>query len=109
MRRSGILFAFACIAAYSAANAAVSEPPPISFNADIRPILVKNCVSCHGGVKQLSGLSFVYREQALAECESGMTPIVPGRPEESYLVERVSDPDPESRMPPAESRCWPRT
>jgi len=86
----------------SPAAAQAREPGPVSFNADIRPILVKSCVSCHGGVKQLSGLSFVYRDQALAECESGQRPIVPGKPDESYLLERVSDPEPDLRMPPAE-------
>jgi hypothetical protein len=74
----------------------------VSFNEHIRPIFVKHCVACHGGVKQVSGLSFIYREQALAEAESGLRAIVPGSVEESYLIERVSDPDPEFRMPPAE-------
>lgn len=95
------VLAIVCAAAVARGGESPGERP-VSFNADIRPILVKNCVSCHGGVKQLSGLSFVYRSQALAECESGMTPIVPGRPEDSYLIERVSDADPETRMPPAE-------
>lgn len=74
----------------------------VSFSNQIRPLFAKNCVSCHGGVRQLGGLSLIYREQALAECESGLTPIVPGSPDKSYLIERVSDPDPDSRMPPAE-------
>jgi mono/diheme cytochrome c family protein len=74
----------------------------VSFNAHIRPIFAKHCVSCHGGVKQASGLSLIYREQALAEADSGLAPIVPGSAEESYLIDRISDPDPESRMPPAE-------
>jgi hypothetical protein len=74
----------------------------VRFNEDIRPIFVEHCVACHGGVKQTSGLSFVYRENVLAGGESGAPAVVPGDPDASYLLERVTDPDPESRMPPAE-------
>jgi hypothetical protein len=74
----------------------------VSFNRDGRPIFNKQCLSCHGGVKQLSGLSLIYREQALRPCESGRTPIVPGRASDSYLLERVTDNDVETRMPPAD-------
>ena len=74
----------------------------MSFNRDVRPILTKNCIGCHGGVKQLSGLSFIYRDRAVNPCESGLTPILPGRPADSYLLERVSNPDPDSRMPPGD-------
>jgi hypothetical protein len=77
-------------------------PAMVSFNDHIRPILAKHCVACHGGVKQASGLSLIYREQALAACESGLEPIVPGAVDESYLIDRVSDADPETRMPPGE-------
>ena len=59
-------------------------------------------MGCHGGPKQASGLSFVYRDMALAESDSGSFAIVPGKPDESYLLERVSDPDPDFRMPPAD-------
>ncbi len=79
-----------------------SLPVNVSFAEHIRPLFAQHCMSCHGGVKQASGLSFVYRDAALSECESGMTPIVPGNPAESYLIDRVSDADPDFRMPPAE-------
>jgi len=80
----------------------VALPEKVSFNEHIRPIFAKHCVACHGGVKQAAGISFIYREQATGEGESGLTPITPGSPEESYALDRVSDPDPETRMPPAE-------
>jgi hypothetical protein len=77
-------------------------PEKISFNEHIRPIFAKHCVACHGGVKQASGVSFIYREEATSEGDSGLAPISPGSTEESYLLDRVSDPDPETRMPPAD-------
>ncbi len=86
----------------SAGEAADAASQRVSFNEHIRPIFAKHCIACHGGVKQLSGLSFIYREQALAEAESGLRAIVPGNVAESYLIERASDSDPEFRMPPAE-------
>ncbi len=74
----------------------------VQFNADVRPIFAEHCVACHGGVKQASGFSLVYQENVLAGGESGAPAVVPGDVEASYLIERVTDPDPESRMPPAE-------
>lgn len=68
---------------------------PIDFNHHIRPIFVRHCTSCHGGVKQAGGLSLVYEDAA-------MDAIEPGDSESSYLFERVIDEDDESRMPPAE-------
>ena len=79
-----------------------ASSPRVSFNDDIRPIFAKHCVGCHGGVKQASGLSFIYREMALAEADSGLAAIVPGHAADSYLMDRVTDPDPESRMPPGD-------
>lgn len=80
------------------------EPLPerVSFNRDIRPIFASECVACHGGVKRASGLSLIYREQALAEADSGEQAIVPGDLEASHLLERVADSDPDYRMPPGD-------
>ncbi|QDT70162.1 Planctomycete cytochrome C [Planctomycetes bacterium MalM25] len=75
---------------------------PIDFNQQVRPIFVRHCLACHGGVKQAGGLSFVTRELAMAEADSGAPVIEPGDHEASYLYERVVDPDDDTRMPPPE-------
>jgi mono/diheme cytochrome c family protein len=71
----------------------------IDFNRDIRPIFNANCMACHGGVKQASGVSFSYREQALGKGKSGRPTVVPGSPQASELIARVTSKDPDVRMP----------
>ena len=72
---------------------------PVSFSNDIQPILNQNCVQCHGGVRQKNGVSFVFREDALGKGKSGRRTIVPGHPDESELIARMTSSDPETRMP----------
>jgi hypothetical protein len=72
---------------------------PVSFSNDIQPILNQNCVQCHGGVRQKNGVSFVFREDALGKGKSGRRTIVPGHPDESELIARLTSSDPEARMP----------
>ena len=71
----------------------------IDFNTQVKPILNKKCISCHGGVKQKSGFSLMTREDALTPTESGSPAIVPGKPGESELIRRITSHDPEERMP----------
>jgi len=73
--------------------------PPVRFSRDIRPILNQNCVPCHGGVRQKNGVSFIFREEALGVGKSGRRTIVPGKPDESELIARVTSKDPDGRMP----------
>jgi hypothetical protein len=75
---------------------------PVDFNRDIRPLLNKNCTSCHGGVKQAGEVSFIYREEALGKGKSGKAVVVPGEPAASEMVRRVKNKDPEEKMPPPE-------
>lgn len=89
----------------STANAedSISDPAArVSFTIDVRPILATHCTGCHGGVKQAGGLSFAYEELVLGECDSGVPIVVPKSPDESYLMERVTDSDPDYRMPPGD-------
>jgi hypothetical protein len=71
----------------------------VDFNRDIRPIFNGHCITCHGGVKQLSGISFSYREQVLGKGKSGRPTVVPGSPRASELMARITSKDPEYRMP----------
>lgn len=76
-----------------------SSEKEIDFNADVKPILNKKCISCHGGVKQQGGFSVLFREEALAATKSGKPAIIPGHPEESEFIKRLKSDDPEERMP----------
>ncbi len=72
---------------------------PVDFSRDIRPIFNQNCTSCHGGVRQKNGVSFIFREEALGTGKSGKRTIVPGDPDSSELIARVTSRDPDVRMP----------
>src|ERR1700687_6071010 len=72
---------------------------PVDFSRDIRPIFNQNCVACHGGVRQKNGVSFIFREAALGVGKSGRRTIVPGDPDASELMARVTSTDPDARMP----------
>ena len=71
----------------------------VHFSRDVRPILNQNCMPCHGGVRQKNGVSFLFREEALGTGKSGRPTIVPGKPDRSELIARVSSSDPDTRMP----------
>src|SRR5688500_11161806 len=71
----------------------------IDFSTQVKPILNKRCISCHGGVKQNGGFSVLFPEEALDTTESGKYAIVPGDPRHSEMIRRINESDPEQRMP----------
>ncbi|MBN8789091.1 MAG: DUF1553 domain-containing protein [Terrimonas sp.] len=71
----------------------------VDFSAEVKPLLNKKCISCHGGVKKEGGFSVLFREEALGKTESGKPAIIPGHPEKSELIKRLTSKDPEERMP----------
>lgn len=76
--------------------------PQTEFNRDIRPLFAQHCTACHGGVKAAGKISLVYRDRAIAEGKSGKPAIVPGHPESSELMRRVTSTNPDDRMPQPE-------
>jgi Protein of unknown function (DUF1549)/Protein of unknown function (DUF1553)/Planctomycete cytochrome C len=72
---------------------------PVDFTTQVKPIINKNCITCHGGVKQKGGFSLLFREEALGNTESGKPAIIPGDPDNSELIRRLTLSDPEDRMP----------
>ncbi len=59
------------------------------FEAHVRPVLIERCLKCHGADKQEGKFRLDSRESLLAGGESGPA-IVPGKPDESLLVEAIN-------------------
>jgi hypothetical protein len=76
----------------------------VTFNRDIRPILSANCFFCHGPdpKHREADLRLDVREAALAD-HDGRRAIVPGKPEESELLARITSHDADLQMPPPDS------
>jgi hypothetical protein len=77
------------------------EKTTLEFNRDIRPILSENCFQCHGPDENArkGELRLDVRQDAV---DAGA--IVPDKPAESTLWERVSSDDPDLRMPPPSAK-----
>jgi hypothetical protein len=80
--------------------AVAKAEPPVNFIRDVKPILARRCFACHGPDVGEGGLRLHEFEAAIAELDSGAHAIVPGKLEESALIERVSSTDEFMRMPP---------
>jgi hypothetical protein len=74
----------------------------VDFQRDIRPILAEHCAACHGvdAAMRKSGLRLDQRASALRGGKSGVAAIVPGKPDQSELIQRVSARDADLVMPP---------
>lgn len=71
----------------------------VDYSTEVKPILNKHCITCHGGVKQNGGFSVLFREEALGKTKSGHPAIIPGDPEHSAFIQRLHSKDPKERMP----------
>ncbi|TWF39766.1 cytochrome c [Chitinophaga polysaccharea] len=79
--------------------AACHSQKKVDFSTEVKPILNKHCISCHGGVKQSGGFSVLFREEAMGNTHSGKPAIIPGHPEKSEFIRRLTCKDPKERMP----------
>ena len=88
-----------CIALSFAAYASAERP--VKFNRDIRPILSDKCFQCHGPneADRQADLRLDDRDVAVTDMEV----IVPGLPDESTLIDRITSDDEDERMPPLET------
>jgi len=81
--------------------AACAAEPGLDFNRDVRPILTDKCFACHGPDEKhrAAKLRLDVEKDAKAD-RDGVPAIVPGKPEESELVRRITAEDVDERMPP---------
>jgi hypothetical protein len=86
---AGILLCFALWA----------DDPVEQFEMQVRPVLAKNCYSCHTQSK-LGGLRLDSRESILAGGNSGPA-VVPGNPNQSLLWQAITQTHERLKMPPS--------
>jgi len=77
----------------------------IDFNRDIRPILSDKCFQCHGpdADSREAELRLDRRDDAIAN-RDGAAAVIPNRPDDSSLIERINESDDELRMPPPSTK-----
>jgi hypothetical protein len=75
-------------------------PARVEFNRDVRPILSENCFLCHGPDRnrRQAELRLDLRDVALAK-----EAFVPGQPDQSEIIARITSADAKEVMPPPES------
>lgn len=82
-------------------SVATAQPPagkPVSFIADIAPILKENCFACHDAKKKAGKYDMTTFEKLLAGGTSG-EPITAGKPHDSEFFTLIVTAD-DRRMPP---------
>ncbi|QDU41063.1 WD domain, G-beta repeat [Maioricimonas rarisocia] len=83
----------------AADETATEQPRPISYYKQIRPIFQAHCQGCHQPAKSSGAYVMTTFEQLVGGGESEEAAIVPGKPDESYLVEEITPVDGEAAMP----------
>jgi hypothetical protein len=107
---SGSLFCLGAFASSSGITKAHKPPAKkqaplvdtIEFNRDIRPILSNKCLACHGQDPKAvrAGLRLNASDSAYGKLDDGKHAIVPGHPEQSEMIARITSKDPDVMMPP---------
>ncbi len=86
--------------------AAETKPAPVDFNREVRPILSKNCFACHGpdAAGRASKLRLDRRDSVTALDKKGRAAVVPGAPDKSELIRRITSTVEDDQMPPPETK-----
>jgi cytochrome c553 len=82
--------------------ASAAEPDAAAlefFEKQVRPLLVTHCYECHADGESSGGLALDTRAGLIAGGDSGPA-VVPGKPDESRIVEAVRYANPDLQMPP---------
>ncbi|HEX2474436.1 MAG TPA: c-type cytochrome domain-containing protein, partial [Lacipirellulaceae bacterium] len=104
-RRCTLVAVFLVLARPANAADAASEAPAaaptgeVSYVRDVLPILQANCQGCHQPAKASGAFEMTSFNNLLAGGESGSAAVVPGKPDESYLVDQITPADGEAAMP----------
>ncbi len=74
----------------------------VDFNRDIRSLFSNRCLTCHGPDENERASELRLDTEAGSRIDlGGYAAVVPGKPDQSLLIERLTTDDEELRMPPA--------
>lgn len=94
---------YRCVAgamlAWSLVAVGLAAEDAVSFRANVAPILLDHCQACHGAKKAEGGYRVDTFEELQKAGDSGMTPIVAQKPDESELLRRIACEEAWERMP----------
>jgi len=93
--RVGLLVRLGFVLVAVTSFAVAGDEPPVAFDREIAPLLVRRCLDCHSGTEKKGMLDLSRAESATKGGESGAA-IVPGKSADSLLWQRVRD----GEMPP---------
>ena len=90
-----------CLMVTSMRAAAAPAAGEVGFNRDVRAILSENCFACHGpdANTRKADLRLDTKEGLFAKTDDG-APVVPGKPDESLILQRVTHANAKKLMPP---------
>lgn len=91
-----LLTSVGCLAVLASAAPAAEQ---VDYLRDVKPILAKNCIGCHGAGKAKGKLRLDTAAMALKGGRSGAA-VVPGKSGESTLIQSVTDTGDVPKMPP---------
>jgi hypothetical protein len=84
---------------------AVADKKGVTYAGDIKPILDKSCVKCHGNEKPKAKLQLNSLEGVLKGGEDGKV-VQPGKSADSMLVHNIAHAgDPDDYMPPPHNKA----
>ena len=81
-------------------GSAQDESAPVSFHKQVKPILQAQCQGCHQPAKASGQYVMTDFATLFGGGKSGDAAVVPGKPDESYLIAQITPEDGAASMPP---------
>ncbi|KLU01838.1 putative transmembrane protein [Rhodopirellula islandica] len=103
LKQASQSFQAQCLLAVSLIVFSACEAEAVDFATEIEPILQAHCLDCHGPEEQESQFRLDRLAPLLSGGNSGEPAVVPGKPDESFLLKLIRHAEPGMEMPPGES------
>ncbi|MBT4867566.1 MAG: DUF1553 domain-containing protein [Planctomycetaceae bacterium] len=91
---------FASLLVLFTATGYAAEPKALTYEQHVRPIFRTHCFDCHGATAELEGGLDLRLVRSMTKGGESGPAIVPGKPADSFLLERVTS----GEMPPGDDK-----